>query len=339
MKIGLKSAVLGAVALGLSVSAGVAGAQKPYHVEAKWSVAGDGSWDYLTVDSAAQRLYVAHATKVDVVDLTTGKTLGSIAGLNHCHGVVIAPDSKTGFISDGGSNQVVVFDPATFAVVSKIPTGGNPDGMVYEPVTESLWVFNGSTKNATVVDVAQRKAVGTVVLPGRPEFPAADGTGTIFVNLEDKNAIARVDAKSQKVTATWPLTGCEAPSGLAFDKAGSRLFSVCDGKKMAVTDAKTGKSLATPTIGDEPDAAGYDAKNELVFSSNGDGTLTVIDAGKAGYPVVQTLPTQKGARTMAFDEATGKIYLATARPGKLAPGAKRAAPVPGSFTVLVAGRD
>ena len=138
---------------------------------------------------------------------------------------------------------------------------------------------------------------------------------------------------------SWPLASCEAPSGLAFDKAGSRLFSVCDGKKMAVTDAKTGESLATPTIGNDPDAAGYDAKNKLAFSSNGDGTLTVVDAGHAGYPVMQTLATQKGARTMAFDETTGRIYLVTARAGKLAPGAKRAAPVSGSFTVLVAGRD
>lgn len=251
----------------------------------------------------------------------------------------MAPDGKAGFISDGGANEVVIFDPATFAIVGKIAAGGNPDGMAYEPVTGTLWVFNGSTKNATVVNVAERKSVATVALPGRPEFPVADGSGTIFVNIEDKNTIVRLDAKSQAVTATWPLAGCEAPSGLAFDKEGERLFSVCDGKKMAVTDAKMGTSLATPTIGEEPDATGYDANRKLAFSSNGDGTLTVIDAGKAGYPVVQTLSTQKGARTMALDEATGRIYLATARPGKLVPGAKRASPLPGSFTIIVVGHE
>lgn len=336
---GLNAKIVCALVVGMGLGIGPAAAQKPYHIESKWSVPGNGGWDYLTVDSAAHRLYIAHGTKVDIQDLDTGKTLGTIHGLKHCHGIVIAPDGKTGFISDGGSNEVVVFDPAKMAKVDRIPTGGNPDGMAYEPATETLWVFNGTSSNATVIDVAQRKAIATVGLPGRPEFPVADGTGAIFVNLEDKNAIARLDAKAQKVTATWPLAGCKAPSGLAFDKAGSRLFSVCDGKKMAVTDAKTGESLATPTIGNEPDAAGYDAKNKFAFSSNGDGTLTVVDAGHAGYPVAQTLATQKGARTMAFDETTGRIYLVTARAGKLAPGAKRAAPVPGSFTVLVVGRD
>ena len=339
MKHELKSSFFGALAVCLGLSVAIANAQKPYHLETKWSVAGDGGWDYLTVDSAAHKLYIAHATEVNVLDLNTGRALGTIGGLKRCHGIVIAPDGKTGFISDGDSNEVVVFDVATMAAVAKIQTGGNPDGMAYDPATGTLWVFNGGSSNATVINVAQRKAVATVALPGRPEFPAADGTGTIFVNLEDKNAIARLDAKAQRVTATWPLAGCEAPSGLAYDKAGSRLFSVCDGKKMAVTDAKTGKSLATTTIGDGPDAAGYDAKHKLAFSSNGEGTLTVVDAGKAGYPVLQTLPTAKGARTMAFDEATGKIYLATARAGKLAPGAKRAAPLPGSFTVLVLARE
>jgi YVTN family beta-propeller protein len=319
-------------------------AQKPFQIEQRWAIGGTGGWDYLTVDPTAHRLYIAHLTRVDVVDTNTGKVIGAVEGLTRCHGVIIAPDGKTGFASDGGANDVVVFDTANFSALTKIPTGTNPDGMAYEGSTNTLWAFNGTSKNATVIDVASRKAIGTVALPGRPEFPQGDDKGTVFVNIEDKNSLVRLDAKAQKVTATWPLPGCESPSGLAFDKDGGRLFSVCDGKKMAVTDSHTGKSLGMPAVGDGPDAAGYDASKKLAFSSNGDGTLSVIDASQAAYPVVQTLSTMKGARTMAFDPSTGKIYTVTAKFGATPP-ATAATPhprpsiVPDSFTVLVIGQD
>ena len=319
-------------------------AQKPYKVEQRWTIGGDGSWDYMLADARTHRLYIAHQTKVDVVDTETGKVVGTIPGLTRCHGIVILPDGKTGFVSDGGANSVVVFDPATLTVKTKIAAGTNPDGMAYDASTNTLWAFNGGSKNATVIDAGTLAAVGTVALPGKPEFPQSDGAGTIYVNLEDKNAIVRLDVKTKKTTATWPLAGCESPSGMAFDKEGGRLFSVCDGKKMAVTDAKTGKSLATPTIGDGPDAAGYDAGSKLAFASNEDGTLSVVDAGKAGYPVVQTLQTMSGARTMALDAKSGKIYTVSAKLGaKQAPSATnphgRPTPVPGSFTVLVIGQE
>ncbi len=186
--------------------------------------------------------------------------------------------------------------------------------------------------------------MATIALPGKPEFPTVDGTGTVFVNIEDKNEIVRLDATTNKATATWPLTGCESPSGMAIDLAGHRLFSVCDGKKMAVTDSKSGKSLATPTIGSGPDATGYDSAHKLAFSSNGEGTLTIIDAGKSDYPVVQSLATQRGARTMAFDPSNGRVYLVTAEFGP-APAATpdrphpRPSVLPGSFSVLVVGRE
>jgi len=324
-------------ALAGAVVSGAASAQTPYKVEARWNIGGDGSWDYLTVDSAAKRLYIAHQTKVDVVDLATGKEIGAVIGLTRCHGVVISPDRKTGFVSDGGANVVVAFDLYNFAQTDRIPAGTNPDGMAFEPVTGTLWAFNGTSKNATVINIATHKVVGTVLLPGKPEFPVADGTGTVFVNIEDKNSIVRIDAKSMKPTATWPLAGCESPSGLAIDASGGRLFSVCDGKKMAVTDAKTGKSLATPPIGDGPDATAYDPKTGHVFSSNEDGTLTVIDQ-ENGYKVLQNLPTMEGARTMQLDPATGKVYLVSAELKKVA-GAKRPSAAPGTFTVLVVGRD
>lgn len=325
--------------MGGMLQAAPAVAQGAFKVENRWTVGGEGGWDYVSVDSNSHRLYLAHGTRVDVVDTNDGKVIGAITGLAGCHGVVISPDGKTGFVSDGRANAVVFFDPATFATKGKIAAGTNPDGMIYEPVTNTVWAFNGGSNNATVIDAAARQVVGTVALPGRPEFPQPDGAGTVFVNIEDKGTLARLDAKTRAVTAVWPLSGCESPSGLAIDKAGSRLFSVCDGKKMAVTDAHTGKSLGTPAIGQGPDAAGYDAKNNLAFSSNGDGTLTIVDASKPGYPVMQTLPTQKGARTMVYDDATGKIYLAAGQYGKAEAGVRRPPVVPGSFTVLVVGRE
>ena len=334
--------VLGLVVPFAGFAGSRAAAQKTFQVEQRWSVAGEGSWDYLTADAASHRLYIAHGTRVDVLDTTSGKVLGEVPGLTRCHGVVIAPDGKTGFVSDGGANKVVVFDTATFAKVGEIPAGTNPDGMVYEGSTKTLWAFNGTSKNVTVIDTAKRAVVGTIALPGKPEFPATDNAGTVFVNIEDTNSLMRLDAKTMKATATWKLAECESPSGLAFDVAGGRLFSVCDGKKMVVTDAHTGKSLATPTIGDGPDAAGYDPKTKLAFASNGDGTLSVVDTSKAGYPVVQMLPTMKGARTMALDSSTGKIFTVSAKYGPT-PAATAAVPrprpvaVPGSFTVLVIG--
>jgi DNA-binding beta-propeller fold protein YncE len=247
---------------------GLLHAQKPYSVQQRWTIGGDGSWDYLTVDSAAHRLYIAHQTRVQVIDIDTGKLIGAIQSLTRCHGIVIAPGGKTGFISDGGANMIVVFDPITLTRLGNIPAGTNPDGIVYEPVTHTLWAFNGASKNATIIDVDKRTTVATVALPGKPEFPVANGDGIIFVNIEDSNSIVRLDAKIQKVTAIWPLAGCESPSGLAIDQAGERLFSVCDGKRMAITDAHSGKSLATPHIGEGPDATAYDDSRKVVFASN-----------------------------------------------------------------------
>jgi YVTN family beta-propeller protein len=338
------TAIVSAFTLAVGLAASTAHAQKPFKVEQRWTIPGDGGWDYLTVDPGTHRLFIAHLSKIDVVDTNNGKVVGSIPGIAHAHGIVLLPDGKTGFISDGGANNIVVFNQTTLAVTTKINAGTNPDGMVYEKSTKTLWAFNGASKNATIIDVTKLAAMGTIALPGKPEFPTTDDAGTIFVNIEDKNAIVKLDAKSQKVTATWPLAGCESPSGMAMDKTGGRLFSVCDGKKMTVTDMHTGKSLATPTIGEGPDAACYDPGTKLAFASNGDGTLSVVDAGKPGYSVVQTVRTMSGARTMALDPTTGKIYTVSAKIGTT-PAATAVAPhprpshMPGTFTVLVIGRD
>ena len=317
-------------------------AQKPFAVETKWTIGGTGGWDYLLADPSAHRLYVTHGTRVEVLDTESGKVVGSIGDLKGTHGIALDPNGKLGYISDGGANEVVVFDRATLAKVTSVAAGTNPDGIIFEPKTRTVWAFNGRSKNATVIDAETKAVVATVALPGKPEFPTVDGTGTVFVNIEDKNEILKLNANSKTVEATWPI-GAESPSGMAIDVAGHRLFSVCDGNKMVVLDSKTGKVLATPTIGDGPDAAGYDAKNKLAFASGGDGTLSVVDAGKPGYPTIQTVKTQKGGRTMAFDEGNGKVYVVVAEYGPT-PAATAAVPhprpvaTPGSFSVMVIGR-
>ena len=204
-------------ALAGAVVSGKAYAQAPFKVEARWTIGGEGSWDYLTVDSAAKRLYIAHQTKVDVIDLATGKQIGAVIGLTRCHGVILSPDGKTGFVSDGGANAVVAFDLNNFAQTDKIAAGTNPDGMAFEPVTGTLWAFNGTSKNATVIDASTHKVVGTVALPGKPEFPVADGAGTVFVNIEDTNSVVRIDAKTMKLTDTIKTGGGTRVDEMTYD--------------------------------------------------------------------------------------------------------------------------
>ena len=340
----LRNCMLSAgIALSL-YSAPAAQAQKTYKIFDKWTIGGEGGWDYLLADPTAHRLYVTHGGRVEVIDLTTGKSVGAITGLKGTHGIALDDAGKFGYISDGGANSVIVFDRSSLATVATIPAGTNPDGILFEPVTKTVWAFNGRSKDVTVIDTSTRKVIATVPLPGKPEFPTADGKGNVFDNIEDQNSIVRLDAKSPKVTATWPLVGCESPSGMAIDRAGGRLFSVCDGKKMAVVDFSNGKVLATPDIGDGPDAAGYDPKTKLAFSSNGEGTLSIVSADAAGYKTIQTLSTQARARTMALDPSTGKIYLVTAQfgpaPAKTADNPRpRPAVLPDTFTILVAGHE
>jgi YVTN family beta-propeller protein len=317
-------------------------AQQPYKVIDHWKIGGEGGWDYLLADPSAHRLYVTHSARVEVLDTTTGKPVGAITGLHGTHGVALDTAGKFGYISDGGGNAVVVFDRATLATVATIPAGTNPDGIVFEPATQTVWAFNGRSKNATVIDAATQKVVATIPLPGKPEFPAVDGKGMVFDNIEDKSEIVRLDARTKTLTATWPA-GCESPSGLAFDVAGARLFPVCDGKKMAVVDSNTGKVLATPAIGDGPDAAGWSAAHKLAFASSGDGILSVVDAGAPGYPTIESLTTARRARTMAYDSGADRVYLVTAEFGPAsAPTAEnprpRPAALPGSFMIVVVGR-
>lgn len=340
------SAFLLALGLGLAASAPAlaADAAGPYKLEQTWKIGGDGGWDYLAVDPATHLLYVTRGTRLLVIDTSTGKLATEIPGFKGLHGVAFDTAGKYAYISDGGGNAVHVLDRSTRKVVGEVPAGTNPDGILFEPATKTVWAFNGRSKNVTVINTKDNSVAATIPLPGKPEFPQADGTGTIFVNIEDTNQMVRLDAKSLTATATWSLAPCDSPSGQAIDTKHRRLFSVCDGKHMVVVDADSGKVIAAPAIGDGPDAAGFDASHQVAFSSNGDGTLTVVhEDAPDKFTVIQNLPTQRGARTMALDPSTGKVYLVAAQFGpRPEPTAQNPRPrppiVPDSFVVLVVGR-
>jgi YVTN family beta-propeller protein len=330
-----------AVLVLLSATPARVAAQQPYHIVNQWKLGGEGGWDYLLADASAHRLYITHGPRVEVVDSQTGKPIGAITGLHGTHGVALDTSGKYGYVSDGGGNAVVVFDRSSLATVATIPAGTNPDGIVFEPATQTVWAFNGRSKDVTVIDAATRMAIATIPLPGKPEFATVDGHGTIFDNIEDKNEIVRLDAHARKLTAEWPV--CDSPSGLAFDIPRHRLFSVCDGKKMAVVDSNSGKLIASPAIGDGPDAASYSPAKNVAFASCGEGVLSVVDASKLDYPTMESLPTQRGARTMTYDPSTDRAYVVTAelgpRPTPTADNPRpRPAIVPGSFTIIVIGR-
>lgn len=313
-------------------------AQSPsYKIVGSIPLGGTGGWDYLSADSANRRLYVSHSGQVEVVDLDSGKPVGRISGMMGIHGIAVANDLDTGFISDGRANEVVEFTLTNLEVKKKIKAGTNPDGIVYDSVSKRVFAFNGRSHDATVIDAASGTLAGTVKLDGKPEFPVSDGAGSVFVNIENKSELVKIDSRTLAIKAVWPLAPCESPSGLAIDTANRRLFSVCDNKRMAITDADSGKVVAAPAIGEGPDAATFDPTLHLAFSSNGEsGTLTIIHAdGKDKYSVAATVETAKGARTMTLDAKTHKLYLSTAAFGPVPAGARRPAILPDTFRVLV----
>ena len=326
---------------------GTAFAQAPqYRVRQTWHVGGDGWWDYMTVEPAAHRLYIARGNRVQVVDTQSGKLIAEMGGMSGTHGIALNDNGKFGYISDGGAGMVRVFDRATLKVVASIPAQKDPDAILFDPATKRVFAFNGRSQSATVIDTDTYKVLQTIPLPGKPEFAQADGKGNVYVNIEDKNQIVQIDAVTLKATVTWPIAPCDSPSGLAIDRAHNRLFSVCDNHVMTVVDATTGKVVATAPIGSGPDATRYDAQAHLVFSPNGrDGTLTVIQQQSPdSYNVVQTVTTQRGARTMALDSENGTIYLVTAGFGPPPPASAaiphpRPAMLPNSFAVLVVGKQ
>jgi DNA-binding beta-propeller fold protein YncE len=319
-------------------------AKAGYHLLKKIEVGGEGGWDYLFVDGAARRLYVSRGTRVMVFDADTGKSVGEIPDTTGVHGVAIADDLGRGFTSNGRDGSVTIFDSKTLKTISKVKVGTNPDCIIYDPATHRVFAFNRGSSSFSAIDAKSGEAAAPVDLGGHPEFAVADGKGMVFVNLDNKSEIVAIDSRKLEVKAHWPVEPGEDPSGLAIDRKRMRLFSVCGNKKMMVLDATTGKVVADLPIGTGPDAAGFDPETNLAFSSNGEGTLTVIHQDSADkYSVVENVTTQRGARTMAVDPKTHNVFLATAVFG--APPAPtperpnpRGAMVPNSFVILIFGK-
>ncbi len=315
-----------------------------YHVIQKLQLGGEGFWDYLTVDSAARRLYVSRGTHVMVVDLETGKLAGDIPDTPGVHGIALAPEMNRGFISNGQANTATIFDLKTMKVLGQVKTGTNPDAILYDPASKKVFTFNGRSHDATIFDAATGDVASTIPLGGKPEFAATNGTGKVYVNIEDTSEVVEIDSRKLAAVRRFSLKPGEEPSGMGIDVEHHRLFSGCHNKMMTVLDTESGKVIATVPIGEGVDGNGFDPATKLAFSSNGEGTLTVVQESSPGkFEAVETVPTQRGARTMATDPKTHFVYLPTAEfapPASGTPSGPRQRPamIKDSFVVLVVGK-
>ncbi|MCP2006770.1 hypothetical protein [Duganella violaceipulchra] len=301
------------LSLGLLLAATLPSAHAAdYSVRQTWTLDQAGRWDYLEVDPVRHRLFMTRGDRVQVLDLPSGKVAGQISGLQSAHGVAFAQKLNLGFASSGGGNSIVVFDLATLQTRQEVKvSGANPDAILFDEGSGKLYAFNGKTNNISVFDAATMTLKATIAVGGKPEFAVTDGK-RIYVNIEDKGEVAVIDIAGDRQVARWPLIGCEEPTGLALDAAHQRLFSACQNGVLAITDASNGKAVARAAIGQHSDAVVFDAASATVFSSNGDGTLSVIHQDNADhYAKAVTLHTEKGARTMAMDHESGTLYLPT----------------------------
>lgn len=313
-----------------------------YHVIKRIPIGGAASWDYITVDDAARRLYVTNGARVVVVDLDSEKIVGEIPA-SGVHGVALASSLNRGFVSNGRANNVTVFDLKTLAVIDTVSTGQNPDAIIFDPASGRVFTFNGRSNDATVIDAASGKVEQTIPMGGKPEFAAVDGKGLLWVNIEDTNEVLAVDTKAGTVLRRTKLDGCDEPTGLAFDAKRRHVFSVCHSKVMVVTNGDTGKIVASAPIGENVDGVVFDAGAGAAFSSNGEGTITMVHESKKGYASAATIKTERSARTIAVDPKTHKLYLPAADfgPPPAEPdskGQRRPPAIPDSFHVLVVGK-
>ena len=320
-----------------SMAAIPATAQKSYKLADRVKLGGEGGWDYLVFDSTANRLFITRGTHVMVVDAKTLQVTGDIPDLSGVHGVALAPELGRGFITSGGDNMLAIFDLKTLKVLDKVKVGERPDAVLYDASAKRVYTFNAKSQDSTVVDAASGKVVGTVPLGGKPETGVADGKGNVFVNIEDQSEIVRIDTAKLTVAEHFPMAGCDDPSALVFDTAHRRLFAGCGSKIVAVVDPDAGKLVTTVDIGAGVDAGAFNPKTQQLFMSCGEGVLTVIHQdGPDKYSVVQSVPTVKGARTMALDTASGTVYLVTAQFDPTPPPAgQRRKVLPDTFELLV----
>ncbi len=333
-----------ALALGSAIALQSAVAGDAYKFLNEIPIGGEGGWDILTVDAAARRLYLSHATKVVVVDLEKNAVEGEIADLPGVHGFIAVPELKRGFSTNGKENKSSVVDLETLKTISKVETGANPDAFAYDTKRGELYIFNHSGGSATVIDAKNAKTITTIALGGSPEFGVSDdGAGRVYVNLEDKNEVAVIDAAKHEVIARWPLAPGEEPTGIALDAAHHRLFATCHNKMMEMLDTTNGKVVASVPIGAGVDGCAFDDATQFAFASCGEGTTTIAkEEGPDKLTLLQTLKTERGARTIALDSKTHRIYLPTAQfepPASPAPGASPTRPkiVPNTFKLLAYG--
>lgn len=285
-----------------------------YRIVNKFNLPGETFWDYLSIDASTGRLFVSRGTMVQVVDAKDGKLIGTILDTKGVHGIALAIDLNKGYTSNGADSSVTVFDMSTLKVITKMAvTGRNPDAILYDPYTQRVFTCNGRTSNSTVIDAKTDSVVGTIPLSGRPEYSVTDGRGKIYINIEDKSQIDEIDPLAMKVENVWPLGPGESPSGLAIDARNQILFSVCHNKLMVVMNALNGRVITTLPIGERVDGAAFDPELMRAYSSNGDGTLTIVQEGsKDSSRVIENLNTQVGARTITVDVNTHHLYLPTA---------------------------
>jgi YVTN family beta-propeller protein len=307
-------------------------------------IGGEGGWDILTIDSPADRLYLSHATKVVVIDLNKNAVAGEIADTPGVHAFVAVPEFQRGFSSNGKEAKSSVVDLTTLKTISKIDTGQSPDAVVYEPRHREVYIFNHTGSSATVIDAKSATVTATIPLGGSPEFAVVDEkAGRIYCNIEDKSEVAVIDSTKHEVVARWPIAPGEEASGIALDAAHHRLFATCHNKMMVMVDTETGKVVANVPIGAGVDGCAFDDASQFAFASCGDGTTTIAkEETPQKLTVVQTLKTERGARTMALDPKTHRIYLPTAQfqpAPSPSPGASPARPtiLPNTLKLLVYG--
>jgi DNA-binding beta-propeller fold protein YncE len=316
-----------------------------YRIVQRFTIGGEGGWDYVIPDTASNRLFVGRQNRVMVIDESTGKLLGEIAGLSAAHGVALDYTTGHGFATSGRDSTVVMFDLRSLNVLGRATAADDADAILYDPASKLVFTFNGDANSSSVIDPASGKRVGTIPLGGKPEYGVSAGDGKIYANIEDKSEVVEIDARAQRVTRRWSLAPCQSPTGLAIDVAHGRLFSGCGNRLMAISDATTGRLVKTLPIGAGVDATAYDAGTQNAFASNGDGTLTVIhEDSPSAFRVVETVQTMRGARTMALDPRSHRVYVVSAQFGPTpatatADNPRRRPPiVPGSFTVLELSR-
>jgi len=311
-----------------------------FHLIKTFHIQSTGGWDYIAVGPANNRLYVSHGTQVNILDKTTGDSIGIIENTTGVHGIAFDKEQNKGFTSNGRLNNVTVFDLKTNKVITQISTGQNPDAILYEPFSKKIITCNGRSQNLSIIDPIENKLIDSIAVGGKPETAVSDGAGKLFVNIEDKNEIAVVDLKSRKVIAHWPVTPGEEPTGLVLDKKTNRLFAGCGNKFLIVVNTANGSIVAKLPIGDGCDGVGFDNNTKNIFTSNGEGTMSVFHEKTADdIETVATVTTKRGARTIIVDEETHLIYLPTAEfEVQSNPSQGRPRMIPGTFQVLMIGQ-